>query len=131
MANTINTYFSSVFTDAQLNTTEQLNNIPRLPRYVGNTFNTFNFRLEDVQERVRETEPSQRVHDQRAFMTFYIQGSCDPGRHALWTPQPYLQQISRNRNNLEIGTFANLNFITHQEHIFFKFYFIFKLIVNI
>ena len=37
MANTLNTYFSSV------NTHEQLNNIPQFPRYVGNTLDTFNF----------------------------------------------------------------------------------------
>ena len=43
MANTFNTYFSSVFTH------EQLNNIPPLPRYVGNPPDTFNFRLEDIQ----------------------------------------------------------------------------------
>ena len=48
MANTLNTYFSSVFTH------EQLNNIPQLPiRYVGNTLDTFNFRLEDVQEKLK------------------------------------------------------------------------------
>ena len=46
MANTLNTYFSSVFTH------EQLNNIPQLPRYVGNTLDTFNFRLEDTQEKL-------------------------------------------------------------------------------
>ena len=46
MANTLNTYFRSVFTH------EQLNNIPQLPSYVGNTLDTFNFRLEDVQEKL-------------------------------------------------------------------------------
>ena len=46
MANTLNTYFCSVFTH------KQLNNIPQLPRYVGNTLDTFNFRLEDVQEKL-------------------------------------------------------------------------------
>ena len=46
MANTLNTYFSSVFTH------EQLNNIPQLPRYVGNTLDTFIFTLEDVQEKL-------------------------------------------------------------------------------
>ena len=42
MADTLSTYFSAVFTY------EQLKNIPQLPRYVGNTPDTFNFRLEDV-----------------------------------------------------------------------------------
>ena len=42
MANTLNTHFNLVFTH------EQLNNIPQLPRYVGNTLDKFNFRLEDV-----------------------------------------------------------------------------------
>ena len=42
----LNTSFSSVFTH------EQLNNIPQLPRYVGNTLDTFNFRLEFVQEKL-------------------------------------------------------------------------------
>ena len=46
MANTLNTYFSSMFTH------EQLNNIPQLPIYVGNTIHTFNFRLYDVQEKL-------------------------------------------------------------------------------
>ena len=46
MANTLNTYFSSVFTY------EQLSNIPQLPRYVGNTLDTFIFRQEDVQEKL-------------------------------------------------------------------------------
>ena len=46
MANTLNTYFSSVFTH------EQLNNIPQLPIYVGNTLDTFNFRLEDGQDKL-------------------------------------------------------------------------------
>ena len=46
MANTLNTYFSSVFTH------EQLNNIPQLPRYVGSTLDTFIFRQEDVQEKL-------------------------------------------------------------------------------
>ena len=46
MANTVNTYFSLVFTH------EQLNNIPQqLPRYVGSTLDTFNCRL-DVQEKL-------------------------------------------------------------------------------
>ena len=46
MANALNTYFSSVFTR------EQLNNIPQLPRYVGNTLETIIFRQEDVQEKL-------------------------------------------------------------------------------
>ena len=46
MADTLNTYFSSVFTH------EQLNNIPYLSRYVGNRLDTFNFRLEYVQEKL-------------------------------------------------------------------------------
>ena len=40
MANALNTYFSSVFTHEQL------------PRYVGSTLDTFNFRLEAVQEKL-------------------------------------------------------------------------------
>ena len=46
MANTLNTYFSSVFTH------KQLNNIPQLLRYVGTTLDTFIFRQEDVQEKL-------------------------------------------------------------------------------
>ena len=46
MANTLNTYFSSMFTH------EQLNNIPQLPRYVGNTLDTLIFRQEDIQEKL-------------------------------------------------------------------------------
>ena len=46
MANNLNTYFSSVFAH------EQLNNIPQLQRYVGNTFDTFIFRQEDVKEKL-------------------------------------------------------------------------------
>ena len=46
MANTLSTYFSSVFTH------EQLNNIPQLPRYLGNTLGTFIFRQEDVQKKL-------------------------------------------------------------------------------
>ena len=46
MDNTLNRYFSSVFAH------EQLNNIPQLHRNVGNTIDTFNFRLEDVQEKL-------------------------------------------------------------------------------
>ena len=46
MANTLNKYFSSVFNQ------EQLKHIPRLPRYVLNTLDTLNFRLQDVQEKL-------------------------------------------------------------------------------
>ena len=46
MANNLNTYFSVVFTHAQLN------NIPYLSGYVGNRLDTFNFKLEYVQEKL-------------------------------------------------------------------------------
>ena len=46
MANTLNIYFYSVFTY------EQLNNIPQLPKYVGNTLDTSNFRQEDIQKKL-------------------------------------------------------------------------------
>ena len=58
MANTLNTYFGSVFTH------EQLYNIPQFPRYVGNTLDTFNFRL--YRRCTGETEPSERVQVDRA-----------------------------------------------------------------
>ena len=45
MANTLNTYFSSLFIHEQLN-------VPQLTRYVGNTLDIFNFGLEDVQEKL-------------------------------------------------------------------------------
>ena len=48
MANTLNTYTSVQCSPMH----EQLNDIPQLPRYVGNTLDTFNFRLEDVQEKL-------------------------------------------------------------------------------
>ena len=37
---------------SSLFTHEQLNNIPQLPGYVGNTLGTFNFSLEDVEEKL-------------------------------------------------------------------------------
>ena len=46
MANALNTYFRSVFAR------EQLNNIPELSRYVGNTLDIFNYRLKDVYEKL-------------------------------------------------------------------------------
>ena len=50
----LNTYYSSVFT------LEQLNNIPQPPRYIGNTLDTFNFRLLLLKEvgsaRLRESD---------------------------------------------------------------------------
>ena len=42
----------STHTSVQCTTHEQLNNIPQLHRYVGNTLDTFNFRQEDVQEKL-------------------------------------------------------------------------------
>ena len=73
MANTLNTYVSSVLTH------EQLNNIPI---YVGNTLDTFNFRLEDVQEKLNH-------------LNMYKSTGPDllhprVRRHALWTRQPHL-----------------------------------------
>ena len=48
MDNTLNDYFSSVFTK------EQLNNIPQLDQYEGNTIiDTFNFRVHEVQEKLQ------------------------------------------------------------------------------
>ena len=77
MANTLNTYISSVFTH------EQLNSIPQLPRYVGNTLDIFNFRLDDVQEKLNHLGTyKSTVADPRVL--------SDPGRHALWTHQPHL-----------------------------------------
>ena len=66
MANTLNTYFSSVFTH------EQLNNIPQLTRNVGNTLNTFNFRLEDVLEKLIN------LSMYKSTGLTYTQGSCAP-----------------------------------------------------
>ena len=47
MANTINNYISSVFT------IEQLNNVPHLGHYEGNILDTFNFSIEEVQEKLQ------------------------------------------------------------------------------
>ena len=47
MANTLNDYFSSVFTQ------EQLNNIPQLDKYEGSTIDTFNFRVNEVQKKLQ------------------------------------------------------------------------------
>ena len=47
MANTMNNYFSSVFT------IEQLNNVPQLGQYEGNILDTFNFSTEEVQEKLQ------------------------------------------------------------------------------
>ena len=47
MANTMNNYFSTVFT------IEQLNNVPQLRQYEGNILDTFNFSTEEVQEKLQ------------------------------------------------------------------------------
>ena len=47
MANTMNNYFSSVFT------IEQLNNAPRLGQHEGNILDTFNCSTEEVQENLQ------------------------------------------------------------------------------
>ena len=47
MANTMNNYFSSVFT------IEQLNNVPQLSQYEGNILDTFNFNTEEVQAQLQ------------------------------------------------------------------------------
>ena len=47
MANTMNNYFSSVFT------IEQLTNVPQLGQYEGNILDTFNFSSEEVQEKLQ------------------------------------------------------------------------------
>ena len=47
MANTMNNYFSSVFT------IEQLNNVPKICQYEGNILNTFNCSTEEVQEKLQ------------------------------------------------------------------------------
>ena len=47
MANTMNNYFSSVFT------IEQLNNVPQLGHYEGNILDTFNFSIQGVQEKLQ------------------------------------------------------------------------------
>ena len=46
MANTMNNYFSSVFTIEQLN-------VPQLGQYEGNILDTFNFSTEEVQEKLQ------------------------------------------------------------------------------
>ena len=46
MANTMNNYFSSVFT------IEQLNHVPQFGQYEGNTLDTFNISTEEVQEKL-------------------------------------------------------------------------------
>ena len=47
MANTMNNYFRSVFT------IEELNNVPQLGHYEANILDTFNFRIEEVQEKLQ------------------------------------------------------------------------------
>ena len=47
MASTMNNYFSSVFT------IEQLNNVPQLGHYEGHILDTFNFSIEEVQEKLQ------------------------------------------------------------------------------
>ena len=47
MANTMNNYFRSVFTIAQLN------NVPQLGQYEGNILDTFNFSTDEVQEKMQ------------------------------------------------------------------------------
>ena len=47
MAITMNNYFSSVLT------IEQLNNVPQLGQYEGNILDTFNFSIEEVQEKLQ------------------------------------------------------------------------------
>ena len=47
MANTMNKYFSSVFT------AEQLNNVPQLWKYEGKILDTLNFSTEEVQEKLQ------------------------------------------------------------------------------
>ena len=47
MANTMNNYVSTVFT------IEQLNNVPQLGQYEGNIIDTFNFSIEEVQEKLQ------------------------------------------------------------------------------
>ena len=46
MANTMNNYFSSVFT------IEQPNNVPQIGHYEGNILDTFDFSTEEVQEKL-------------------------------------------------------------------------------
>ena len=47
IADTMNNYFSSVFT------IEHLNNVPQLGHCEGNILDTFNFSTEDVQEKLQ------------------------------------------------------------------------------
>ena len=47
MANTVNNYFSSVFT------IEQLNNTLELGQYEGNILDTLNFSTEELQEKLQ------------------------------------------------------------------------------
>ena len=47
MANTMNNYFSSVFT------IKQLNNVPQLGQYEGNIIDTLKFSTEEVQEKLQ------------------------------------------------------------------------------
>ena len=47
MADTMNNYFSSVFT------IKQLNNVPQLGQYGGNILDSFNFTTEEVQEKLQ------------------------------------------------------------------------------
>ena len=47
MANTMNNYFSSVFT------IEQLNNVRQLDHYEANMLDTFNFSTEEVREKLQ------------------------------------------------------------------------------
>ena len=55
MANTMNNYFSSVFT------IEQLNNVPQLGQYEGNIFDTFNFSTEEVQEKLQHLNVNKSI----------------------------------------------------------------------
>ena len=43
----MNNYFSSVFTG------EQLNNVPQLGQYEGNILDTFNFNIEEEQQKLQ------------------------------------------------------------------------------
>ena len=79
MANTRNTYFSSVFTH------EQLNNIPQLPRYVGNTLDTFIFRQEDVQEKLNHLNVYKSTGPD-LLQPMVLRTLED----MLWTPKPHL-----------------------------------------
>ena len=56
MANTLNDYFSSVFTHEQ-------QNIPQLDQYEGNTIDAFNFRVNEGQEKLLHfnTNPTDQI----------------------------------------------------------------------